>query len=255
MTNETGQRDLVAYINFLYIYTMSKPFIENLLKLQECDVRCDRILEQLERIPVEVQGYQIKIDTEHKAIESVKKAVQELELRRKDLDNEVGASEDQLNRYKTQQLTVKKNEEYRALQHEINSIADKISTLEEEEIEVMLMIDESAESAKHDEAQRKATIKEYEKQIVRRSQHKLEFSQELEGAEEDFRKAEEGIGKSELRSYHYVKKQVKRLPIVVPVVEHKCTGCHIKLPTDLEMETRIAKEITSCNNCGRLLYC
>ena len=60
---------------------------------------------------------------------------------------------------------------------------------------------------------------------------------------------------SELRSYHYVKKQVKRLPIVVPVVEHKCTGCHIKLPTDLEMETRIAKEITSCNNCGRLLYC
>ena len=224
---------------------MSNPFIEKLLKLQECHVRCDRILEQLERIPVEVEGYQIKIDAEHKAIDSVKKAVQELELKRKDLDNEVGASEDQLNRYKIQQLTVKKNEEYRALQHEIDNIADKISTLEEEEIEVMLMIDESAESA----------IKEYEKQITRRSQHKLEFSKELEGAEEDFRNAEGDIGKSELRSYHYVKTQVKRLPIIVPVVEHKCTGCHIKLPTDLEVEARIAKETVSCNNCGRLIYC
>ncbi len=234
---------------------MPTPLIEKLLNLQECDGRRDRIVEQLERIPLEVEGYKIKIDAERKAIEAAQMAVKELEVKRKDLDTEVGSSEGQMNRYKTQQLTVKKNEEYRALQHEIDIIAAKISELEEEEIGVMLKIDESTESAKRAEAQRKSTIEDYERQIVQRSKHKEEYAQELEGAKGACLQAEEEIGASELRSYYYVKTQVKRLPIVVPVVEHKCTGCHIKLPTDLEVEARISKEMVSCNACGRVLYC
>ena len=234
---------------------MPTPIIEKLLKLQECDRHRDRILGQLDRIPIEVEGYKTKIDTERKATDAARRVVKELEVRRKDLDNEVGSSEGQLNRYKTQQLTVKKNEEYRALQHEIDTISAKISALEEEEIGVMLMIDESTESAKRDEARRKIAIEEYERQIAQRSQHKVEYEQELEGAKEACRQAEEDIGKSELQSYYYIKKQVKRQPIVVPVVEHKCTGCHIKLPTDLEVEARISKEMVSCNSCGRVLYC
>ncbi len=233
---------------------MSDPSIEKLLYLQECDARCDRIKDQLRRIPLEIEDYEKKIKKDEHSIDQKSSSIMDLEVRRREFDNEVAAAEEQIIRYKNQQLLVKKNEEYQALQNEIDTMSSKISDLEDEEIALMIEIDEARESAQLDEIERRQRIEEFRRHIDQRGEHRKEFEGELGEAEMAVKEAVKRLQDGESRIYHYVKKQTKRFPLVVRIVEHMCTGCHIKLPTDIEVATRKSKELTRCHNCGRILY-
>jgi len=125
--------------------------IEKLLILQDRDQVARRLLEQLESIPKGIQTLESEIDAETTGLEDSKSKLQHLEVQRNDLDLEVNAGQDQISKYKNQQLLVKKNEEYQALTHEIEVAEKKISEWEEEEIGLMLDIDaESKEFSKRE---------------------------------------------------------------------------------------------------------
>jgi predicted nucleic acid-binding Zn-ribbon protein len=42
--------------------------------------------------------------------------------------------------------------------------------------------------------------------------------------------------------------------VVVPLEHEVCTGCHMKVTTQTAHRVKAAKEIMSCENCGRILY-
>jgi hypothetical protein len=44
------------------------------------------------------------------------------------------------------------------------------------------------------------------------------------------------------------------LPVVVPLHEHKCGGCHLKVSSGIEAEARKRTEIVACDNCSRIIY-
>lgn len=233
---------------------MPDPLIANLLILQECDSRYDRIKQQLESIPQEIARNERKIEEENGAIAAEKNALMELEVRRKELDIEVSTAEEQSGRYKTQQLAVKKNEEYKALQHEIDTIETKVSELEDEEIALMLEIDEQTEKTQRKEEEHRKNISDLESDIERLKKHAEEYQAELGDAEKAVKEAAAEVEDKDIKVYDYVKKFVKRPPYVVPVEDHKCGGCHLKLSTDLETEAREKGKLARCNNCGRIIF-
>ncbi len=228
--------------------------IEKLLALQECDARRDNIQSQLERIPVEIARSEQNIQNDLEAIETAKNTVLKLEVRRKNLDVEIKQSEEQIAKYKTQQLQVKKNEEYRALLHEINNLTGNISDLEDSEIGIMLEIDEAAEIAKKEKAERKQSIKDLKNLISRRKQHREEFKAGLESAEAAVESAAAKLDEKSLRGFQYVKMKARRPPFIVPLDGQKCTGCHLRVPNEIKAEMLKAKELVRCNNCSRILY-
>ena len=233
---------------------MPDPLIAKLLILQECDAGFDRIKQQLENIPLEIARNESKIKEENEAIAESKKALMELEVRRKELDVEVGAAEEQSNRYKNQQLAVKKNEEYSALQHEIDTIAAKVSELEDEEIALMLEVDEQTEKIQREETEHLKNISDLENDIARLKKHEEEYRAELGDAKKAVDEAAAEVEEKDIKVYRYVRKFAKRPPYVVPVQDHKCGGCHLKLSTDLEGEARQQGKLARCNNCGRIIY-
>ncbi len=233
---------------------MLDSVIEKLLALQECDSRRDNIQSQLERIPVEIARSEKNIQNELEAIEAAKNAVREMEVRRKNLDTEIKQSEEQIARYKTQQLQVKKNEEYQALQHEINNLTSKISDLEDSEIGIMLEVDEAAEKAKKEEAERKQSIEDLKTLISKREVHREEFKANLESAVAAVESAASELDEKSMRGYQYVKMKAKRPPFVVPLDGQKCTGCHLRVPNEVKAEMLKGKELVRCNNCSRILY-
>ena len=43
-------------------------------------------------------------------------------------------------------------------------------------------------------------------------------------------------------------------PVCVPVKSGKCGGCHLKVPTHIEVMAKSGAEIATCDQCGRILY-
>ncbi len=112
-----------------------------LLILQERDTRRSQLEKILAQIPREQVTCEAHISTHRTGIDAARKAVNELELRRKDLESTIRGLEDQVARYKTQQMSVKKNDEYQALTHEIELAEGKIGEAEEAEIQLLYDLD------------------------------------------------------------------------------------------------------------------
>ena len=110
---------------------MPDPQIEKLLIVQDRDVAVQKIEQELARIPQERSALEGHITAEEANIESASYALKEKEVERSELDTEIKTKEEAIARFRTQQLEVKKNDEYRALTHQIAQTEQEISDFEE----------------------------------------------------------------------------------------------------------------------------
>src|SRR5438477_3700173 len=111
--------------------------IEKLLILQDRDRKIQRIKSELSHIDPERQVLQSKATGAQAALENAKLRGKQIESSRKDLELEVEAKQQQIARYANQQLQTRKNEEYRALAHEIDTCKTEIVKIEDQQIELM----------------------------------------------------------------------------------------------------------------------
>ena len=122
---------------------MPSPAIESLLILQDRDVKRLALEGQLKGVPRDIAAVEAKIAAEKASIEAAKQELRELEVKKKALENEIGSAEGKLAKYRTQQSMVKKNDEYQALGHEIETTEKAIGDFEGQELEIMYLIDEA----------------------------------------------------------------------------------------------------------------
>src|SRR6266403_1667698 len=111
--------------------------IEKLLILQERDRRIRRVKGELSHIEPERQTRKAKAAGAQAALEHAKLRVKQLESERKELELEVEAKKELISKYANQQFQTRKNEEYRALQHEIDGCKAAIFKVEDQELELM----------------------------------------------------------------------------------------------------------------------
>jgi predicted nucleic acid-binding Zn-ribbon protein len=237
--------------NFHY---MVPDWLQRLLVLQDRDLRCDSIMRQIEAIPGEIAKEKAGIEQLEAALVEKDKAAKQLEVRRLDLEGEVAAAEEQIVKYKTQQMQVKKNEEYTALEHEIKTLQEKVSELEDNELQIM----EQAEIRQGElEQARKITAQErhtLEAHIELLKVNLASFSAELDAAKAAVADCEVGIDDPVLQQYRYVKSQIKRPPVVVELSDGRCQGCHLRVSGEVESAARRGQELVRCDSCGRILY-
>src|SRR5260221_8527985 len=116
---------------------MLSSLIQALLILQDRDAKRIGLETQVKAVPGDVARVEQKIAAEKAAIDVAKAEMRELETKKKLLETEIGSAEEKMGRYKTQQLSVRKNDEYQALGHEIATTQGQIDELEGRELEVM----------------------------------------------------------------------------------------------------------------------
>jgi predicted nucleic acid-binding Zn-ribbon protein len=227
--------------------------IENLLILQDRDRKIRRTKAELAEIEPERQILKTKTAGALATLENAKTRVKQTESNRKDLELEVEAKKQQIARYANQQLQTRKNEEYRALTHEIDTCKADIVKIEDHQIELM----EQAEVA--------------QKEVQRATQAANEAKKIMDGQLADLGKREENL-KQELASLESnrqelaaavrddVRGRYERLMrskgehVVVGVQHGVCGGCHMKLQPQLLVACQAGKELITCSNCGRIIY-
>ena len=236
---------------------MPSPALASLLILQDRDTKRLGLEAQLKATPGEIAAVERKIATEKAAIEAARAEVQGLEVKKKSLENDIGTAEAKLAKYRTQQSLVKKNEEFRALGHEIETAEQEISDFEGHELEVMYAIDEAKKKFAAAEAELKTNISGHEGRIRMLRERETGLAADLKTALAEVATAREPVPELSRRLYDRIAS--RNLPAVVAVNGAKCGGCHLKISSEVESAARgkgvdFAGQIATCDQCGRIVY-
>jgi predicted nucleic acid-binding Zn-ribbon protein len=234
---------------------MPSPTIELLLILQDRDNNRLGIEAQLRAVPVEIEAVEQRIAAERAAIETAKGELRDLETRKKTLETEIGSAEAQRGKYQTQQLAVKKNDEYQALGHEIENVQKQIDELEGRELETMYSIDEARKRFAAAEATLRQNIVGHEARIRSMKERGASLAEELKVAIAAVAAARAPVSEAALQAYD--RAAARRMPAVVPIRGGKCGGCHLKVSSEVESAARgksADTEFALCDQCGQMVY-
>lgn len=107
-----------------------------------------------------------------------------------------------------------------------------------------------------DDTQKLAALQDIDLLIrERKSEEELGFSTEgIEDLESARAKLAAQVNSRMLRLYERLTKRYDRA--VVPVVEHRCLGCSLVVPTSKRKsgEDRRSGKVVTCESCGRILF-
>ncbi len=233
---------------------MADPQIQKLLIVQNRDIALQEIEKELKRVPLERSKLEKQIETEQSRVEAAALALKEKEVERSEIDHSVKGKESDISRFKNQQLEVKKNDEYRALTQQIDLCQAEVGELEEKEIELMLEIDQAKERYESEKQRIEESIQAQQADIATLNEKEQNLKNSLDAAKEALADSRIGLEESYLENYDRVKKLVKRAPYVVPIEEHKCGGCHLRVSNEVSRAARNPGAPHFCDQCGRIVY-
>lgn len=227
--------------------------VRALLILQDRDRRLLALAKDLERLPLDEARAKTKLAGDEAALKKAQEALLDGELRLKRLELDVGTRRTTIQRLKVQQFETRKNEEYQALGHEIVRYEKEVDNLETQELELMEEIDGLRVALKAAEAALAHTRKLVDEDLATIVQRRQRMESERgEITLERDRFAGE-ISESVLPLYLRLMKTKDGMAIA-PMHEGKCGGCHMKLIASTVVAVQNSKELTRCEDCGRILF-
>ncbi len=227
--------------------------IEKLLILQDRDQKIRRLQGELAHIEPQRQSLKAKATAAQAQLEHAKLQVKQIESARKELELEVEAKKQMISRYANQQFQTRKNEEYRALAHEIEICKADIFKIEDKEIELM----EQAEAAQKEVVRSTQAANDARKlaedQEARLGEREQNLRKELTELEANREALAAAVDNGARGRYERLARS-KGENVVVGVQHGVCGGCHMRIPPQLLVTCQAEKELVSCSNCGRILY-
>jgi uncharacterized protein len=158
-----------------------------------------------------------------------------------------------IKRLKLQQFETRKNEEFVALGHEIVRYEKELDDFETKELEAMDEVDAFRSANKAAEAARANTRKLVEEDLVSIKERHGRMEADCAELRAEREILATKVPESVMPLYNRLMKTKDGLA-VAPLRDGKCEGCHMKLIASTVMKVQTAREITQCEDCGRILY-
>jgi predicted nucleic acid-binding Zn-ribbon protein len=227
--------------------------IEKLLILQDRDRRILRVSQELAHIGPERELLRARAAATQNSLEAAKTRVRQIETERKQRDLEIEGKKSQIEKYLNQQLQTRKNEEYKALAHEIEMAKDVIFKIEDAQIVLMEQAEVGQKDVARATAEAAAAKKLVDDQVGQLNQREENLKKEL-GELQGGRAALAGAVDDSTRNRYERIFKSKGENVVVGIEHSACGGCHMKLTAQIITNCRAQVEIVQCPNCARILY-
>jgi len=153
--------------------------IEKLLVLQDRDRKIHRVQEELAQIAPERETLRNRASSTQTQLDAAKNRVKQIESERKRLELEVESKKTQIEKYANQQLQTRKNEEYKALAHEIETCKGDIMKIEDSEIVLMEQTEAALKEVARANGEANEAKKLAESLIAELGQREENFKKEL----------------------------------------------------------------------------
>ncbi|HCJ11485.1 MAG: hypothetical protein A2Y14_03445 [Verrucomicrobia bacterium GWF2_51_19] len=188
-----------------------------------------------------------------KALTTTQDAFRQKQVRQKSLESELAAKEDLFAKQKTLQASVKKIDEYNALNHTLEQIDHEITALEDVELKLLIEIDDNKKAIEALEAQTIEGLASLKAEMQLIDKRVSELKKEKQTLETEAIEAQKEVPPDWLNAYNFAKKQAKRPPFVVNIQDDRCQGCHLKISSEKKQMARDLKVPCHCDTCNRIL--
>ncbi|MBB26183.1 MAG: hypothetical protein CMO39_00015 [Verrucomicrobiaceae bacterium] len=229
------------------------PEIEQLLIIQDRDQKITKLNSDIERLPLEEQQAKQRLKSVIESVNSAESEIKGNEVEISKIELDIDTRKDSITKLKNQQLETKKNEEFAAMEHSITNYQDEISQLEDSQLELMEKGEElnnSLEEANDIHAKEQKVV-DAELAIIK--ERKIQFSKKIEELKSDREKIASNIDNDLLDQYNRIFKSKKGVA-VSELVNDICSGCHMKVTPTTAGMVRAEKVVSTCDQCGRILY-
>ncbi len=228
------------------------PELEKLQALEVTDREIRRLREEIAALPKRVAVIEEKLAGTKSRLEKAKGAAKTDEAARRQHEANIQAEQTKISKYRDQSLEVKTNEQYKALQHEIEFAQKEIRATEDKILELMLLSEAREKEIRDAEAELKEETREIEKEQAEARARTEVDQRELE--EQQARRTELRSGVKPALLEHYDRVMQARGNALAEVREQKCSACNVMLRPQKYDEVRSGQELLTCDSCGRILF-
>lgn len=227
--------------------------IQSLLVLQDRDQRILSLEEDMKQIPASKEQAKERLAHDNELVANAKKAVLDNEVAIKNLELDIGTRKNTLDRLKVQQYETKKNDEFTALENEIGRYNEEVDELETQELELMEKADSLRAELQKAEDALALTQGMVDEEIAQLEQRSEEVKVQHEEVSAERAKLAADVDEDILSLYERLMAS-KGGDAIVSAENSQCHGCHMKVVPSTMINVQAEKQMTQCENCGRILY-
>jgi len=227
--------------------------LEQLLILQDRAQKIRQVEAELRSVPLERKSLDAQVAAASANLGAIKDRARHLEIEKKRLELDVGTRNESIARLRMQQYETRKNDEFSAMGREIERYQNEISTLEDQELELMEQADVLKAQIAAEEKQTAAAKESIAKQTANLESKQATLGNRLEELKKEREELATKVDEDLLDLFNRL--FASKGDAAVVALEHDvCTGCHMKVTTATSVRVKGGREIVSCEQCGRILY-
>ncbi len=227
--------------------------LQKLIDLQEVDARIATLQAEIAALPKQVAQIEAKLAGSKAQLEAAQAAIKADEVTRRKHESDIKDQQEKISKYRDQSLKVKTNDEYRALNHEIQFAEAEIRKLEDKILEIMVATDTRKEAIKQAEAALKADTAANEKEKEHARAQTAEDEKQLAELNATRKQLRSGVTEETLTHYDRVLK-LRGSVMAAVHADESCSACRVRLRPQVFQEVTTNEQIVTCFYCNRILY-
>ncbi len=232
---------------------MAATTASTLRELHELHQRAKALRDRLSSGPKTLATRQAALATKQNTLTEARKALQDAKARLKNKEVQLQGQQAKVDDLNVKLNSVKKNEEYKAIQNQIAHDKLSMSKVEDEILETMTLIEGHTATIASLDAEVKAFDTEVAAMKAQIDAHADAQKAQLEELERSIVEAEAVIPEDERERYRRTVKQ-RGADALAEVDNNACTGCYVSVTSQMVNELINKVTLTFCNTCGRILY-
>jgi predicted nucleic acid-binding Zn-ribbon protein len=232
-------------------HSASEEVVETLICLQQVDEEVLKASADLVALPKRITDLEERLGKRKKAVNAAETRVREEEVTRRRLEGELRFQQIKLEKFKAQTDSVRNNEQYVALQHEITFTQDAMRAIEDQQLDSMQRAedaDAALKIAKEEEANQQAQLEADRKQVAILIAEK---KSELVALRKEQLTLRAAMDADLLAKYDRIAST--RKTGAARATHQKCSACQMQLRPQAWNAVR-AGSLMNCESCGRILF-
>ncbi len=227
--------------------------IEKLHIVQDRDRRIRQLSRESEDIPARRKLSEERLKEHKESLTAAQELLKKNAAAIKGVELEIDTCKQRIQKLREQQVSIKTNEQYRAMNNEVAGVEKQIREFEDREMVLM----EETEGLRANVTRMEQRLKQ-EDEIVNSDRVQLEdrlkaLQSEIEKHKQDRVGLIADIDAEWLSRYDRTFKHHPDFALV-PVDQAACGGCHMKLPPQVVQNVKRNQAMVCCSFCGRILY-
>jgi len=227
--------------------------LQQLVDLQKMDDEISECRKILNDIPRQLDSARAELEEKKIILKVVMDEIETLQKERKNLEQEVQSENDHMAKAKIKLPAVKTNKEYTAILTEVDAIKEKVSKIEDKELEVMEVLEIKSKEVPGVEKKCKEEDEHFNAYRQKKETEEKRVKQELEGLEAKRKNLSDLVDIVILKRYQKIF-DFRGGRAVAGLRGNICQGCFQQVLPQMVIEVKLGKKIHQCDGCIRFLF-